>query len=132
MSRVLTGIQSTNIPHLGNVLGAMLPAIRMSEKTGNDSLFFIANLHSITTVKDAAFLRNSTNGVAAAWIALGFNTEKNILFRQSDVTEVCELAWYLNCFTPFPMLQNAHSFKDKSDRLSDVNVGLFAYPVYMM
>jgi tryptophanyl-tRNA synthetase len=131
MSRVLTGIQSTNIPHLGNVLGAMLPAIRMSEKTGNDSLFFIANLHSITTVKDASFLRNSTNGVAAAWIALGFNTEKNILFRQSDVAEVCELAWYLNCFTPFPMLQNAHSFKDKSDRLSDVNVGLFAYPVLM-
>jgi tryptophanyl-tRNA synthetase len=131
MSRVLTGIQSTNIPHLGNVLGAMLPAIKMSEKTGNDALFFIANLHSLTTVKDASFLKNSTNGVAAAWLALGFNTENNILFRQSDVTEVCELAWYLNCYTPFPMLQNAHSFKDKSNRLSDVNVGLFAYPVLM-
>jgi tryptophanyl-tRNA synthetase len=131
MARILTGIQSTNIPHLGNVLGAMLPAIKMSEEPSNESIFFIANLHTITSVKDAAFISNSTKGVAAAWLALGFNTQKNILFRQSDVAEVCELAWYLNCFAPFPMLQNAHSFKDKSERLSDVNVGLFSYPVLM-
>lgn len=131
MARILTGIQSTNIPHLGNILGAMLPAIEMSRKTENEALLFIADLHSLTTVKDAAFRRNSTLGVAAAWIALGFDTEKNILYRQSDVPEVCELTWYLNCFTPFPMLANAHSFKDKSERLSDVNSGLFTYPVLM-
>ncbi|MGZ3862772.1 MAG: tryptophan--tRNA ligase [Bacteroidia bacterium] len=131
MSRILTGIQSTNIPHLGNILGAMLPAIEMSKDPENESLFFIADMHSLTTVKDANFRRNSTLGVAAAWIALGFDTDKNILYKQSDVPEVCELTWYLNCFTPFPMLQNAHSFKDKSSRLSDVNAGLFTYPVLM-
>lgn len=131
MSRILTGIQSTNIPHLGNILGAMLPAIEMSKDPKNNCLFFIADLHSLTTIKDAEFLRNSTYSVAAAWLALGFDVEKNLLYRQSDVPEVCELTWYLNCFTPFPMLANAHSFKDKSDRLSDVNAGLFTYPVLM-
>src|SRR5437868_6912612 len=131
MSRILTGIQSTNVPHLGNILGAMMPAIEMSRDPANEALLFIADLHSLTTVKDAEFRRNSTLGVAAAWIALGFDTEKNLLYRQSDVPEVCELTWYLNCFTPFPMLANAHSFKDKSERLSDVNSGLFTYPVLM-
>jgi tryptophanyl-tRNA synthetase len=131
MSRILTGIQSTNIPHLGNILGAMLPAIEMSKDQKNNCLFFIADLHSLTTIKDAEFRRNSTYSVAAAWLALGFDVEKNLLYRQSDVPEVCELTWYLNCFTPFPMLANAHSFKDKSDRLSDVNAGLFTYPVLM-
>ncbi|MDP2387993.1 MAG: tryptophan--tRNA ligase [Bacteroidota bacterium] len=131
MSRILTGIQSTNIPHLGNILGAMLPAISMSKEPNNNCLFFIADLHSLTTIKDAAFRRDSTYAVAAAWLALGFDVEKNLLYRQSDVPEVCELTWYLNCFTPYPMLANAHSFKDKSDRLSDVNAGLFTYPVLM-
>jgi tryptophanyl-tRNA synthetase len=131
MSRILTGIQSTNIPHLGNMLGAMLPAIEMSKEDKHQCLFFIADLHSITTIKDAEFRKNSTYAVAAAWLALGFDVNKNLLYRQSDVPEVCELTWYLNCFTPFPMLANAHSFKDKSDRLSDVNAGLFTYPVLM-
>lgn len=131
MSRILTGIQSTNIPHLGNILGAILPAIELSEKPGNDSLFFIADLHSLTTQKDAAFRIDSVNSVAATWLAFDFDTEKNIFYRQSRIPEVCELTWYLNCFTPFPMLANAHSFKDKSDRLSDVNAGLFTYPTLM-
>jgi tryptophanyl-tRNA synthetase len=131
MSRILTGIQSTNVPHLGNILGAILPAIELSRKQGNDSLFFIADLHTLTTVKDAKFMRESTYAVAATWLAMGFDTEKNIFYRQSDVTEVCELTWYLNCFTPYPMLANAHSFKDKASRLSDVNAGLFTYPVLM-
>ena len=69
--------------------------------------------------------------VAAAWLAFGFDTDKNVFYRQSDVPEVCELTWYLNCFTPFPMLANAHSFKDKAENLSDVNAGLFDYPVLM-
>lgn len=131
MARILTGVQSTNIPHLGNILGAIMPAIELSKNPQNDSLFFIADLHSLTTIKDAEFLKNSTDAVAATWLAFGFNTDKNIFYRQSDVTEVCELTWYLNCFTPFPMLANAHSFKDKSERLADVNAGLFTYPVLM-
>lgn len=131
MSRILTGIQSTNIPHLGNILGAIVPAIELSKLEGNESLFFIADLHSLTTIKDPAFIKESTDAVAATWLAFGFDTEKNIFYRQSDVTEVCELTWYLNCFTPFPMLANAHSFKDKSERLADVNAGLFTYPVLM-
>ncbi len=131
MSRILTGIQSTNIPHLGNILGAVLPAIKLSEDPKNESLFFIADLHSLTSKKDAQERISSVNSVAATWLAFDFDTEKNLLYRQSRIPEVCELAWYLNCFTPFPMLANAHSFKDKADRLSDVNAGLFTYPVLM-
>ena len=131
MARILTGIQSTGTPHLGNLLGAIIPAIKLSKSLENESLFFIADLHSFTLIRDPNLLRENTYATAAAWIAFGFDTEKNIFYRQSDVTEVCELAWYLNCFTPFPMLANAHSFKDKSDRLSDINSGLFTYPVLM-
>ena len=131
MSRILTGIQSTGRPHLGNLLGAILPAIELSRNPANDSLYFIADLHSLTTVRDPAVLRANTYAVAAAWLACGFDTGKNLFYRQSDVPQVTELAWYLSCFTPYPMLANAHSFKDKSDKLSDVNAGLFTYPVLM-
>lgn len=131
MSRILTGIQSTNIPHLGNILGAVLPAIELSKQPGNESLFFIADLHSLTTQKEATQRINSVNSVAATWLAFDFDTQKNLLYRQSRIPEVCELTWYLSCFTPFPMLANAHSFKDKSERLSDVYTGLFTYPVLM-
>jgi tryptophanyl-tRNA synthetase len=131
MARILTGVQSTNIPHLGNILGAIIPAIKLSEMAGNDSLFFIADLHALTTIKDAEFNKNSTDAVAATWLAFGFDVDKNIFYRQSDVPEVTELTWYLNCFTPYPMLANAHSFKDKAERLADVNAGLFTYPVLM-
>ena len=121
MARVLTGIQSTGVPHLGNLLGAIIPAIKISQNSKNESLFFIADLHSFTTVRDKKVLQENTYATAAAWLAFGFDTKKNLFYRQSDVPQVCELTWYLNCFTPFPMLANAHSFKDKSDRLSDVN-----------
>jgi len=131
MSRILTGIQSTGRPHLGNLLGAILPAVELSKNSANESLYFIADLHSLTTVRDAELLRQNTYAVAAAWLACGFDTEKNLFYRQSDVPQVTELTWYLSCFTPYPMLANAHSFKDKSDRLSDVNAGLFVYPVLM-
>lgn len=131
MTRILTGIQSSGRPHLGNLLGAIIPAIRLSKQSGNDSFFFIADLHSLTTIKDAKTRVDNVNAVAAAWLAFGFDVEKNYLYRQSRIPEVCELTWYLNCFAPFPMLANAHSFKDKADRLSDVNAGLFTYPVLM-
>lgn len=131
MARILTGIQSSGRPHLGNVLGAIAPAITLANDPKNESLFFIADLHSLTTIKDGETRVENVNAVAAAWLAFGFDTEKNMLYRQSRIPEVCELTWYLNCYTPFPMLANAHSFKDKADRLADVNAGLFTYPVLM-
>jgi len=131
MKRILTGIQSTNIPHLGNILGAILPAIELSKEPNNESLLFIADLHTLTSVKNPEFVKQSTYAVAATWLAFGLDTQKTIFYRQSRVPQVTELTWYLNCFTPFPMLANAHSFKDKSERLSDVNAGLFTYPVLM-
>lgn len=131
MARILTGIQSTNVPHLGNILGAILPAIELSRDEKNDSLFFIADLHTLTSKKDADFIKQSTNATAATWLAFGLDPKRTVFYRQSRVPQVTELTWYLNCFTPFPMLANAHSFKDKSERLSDVNAGLFTYPVLM-
>ncbi|QSE96775.1 tryptophan--tRNA ligase [Fulvivirga lutea] len=131
MSRILTGIQSSGRPHLGNILGAIVPGIELSKNEKNESLFFIADLHSLTTIKDAQVRQENINATAAAWLAFGFDTKKNIFYRQSHIPEVCELTWYLSCFTPYPMLANAHSFKEKSDKLSDVNAGLFTYPVLM-
>jgi tryptophanyl-tRNA synthetase len=131
MARILTGIQSTGVPHLGNILGAIIPAIHESNQAGNDAFLFIANLHTLTQIKDAAVVRENTYSVAATWLAFGLDVDRCTFYRQSDVPEVAELTWYLSCFTPMPMLQNAHSFKDKADRLSDVNVGLFTYPALM-
>jgi tryptophanyl-tRNA synthetase len=129
--RILTGIQSTGIPHLGNLLGAILPAISMGRSEGNDGFLFIADLHSFTTVRDPVQLRENTYAVAAAWLACGLDVDKVTFYRQSDVAEVTELAWHLGCLTPYPMLANAHSFKDKSENVSQVNAGLFYYPVLM-
>ena len=131
MARILTGIQSTGTPHLGNVLGAIRPAIEMSDTPGNEAFLFIADLHSLTTIRDAERLRSNTHAVAAAWVACGLNTDRCTFYRQSDVPEVAELTWYLGCSTPYPMLANAHSFKDKQERLHEVNAGLFYYPVLM-
>ena len=131
MSRILTGIQATGTPHLGNLLGAIIPAIELSKQDNNESFLYIANMHTLTLVKDAATLRQNTYEIAAAWLACGLDTEKTNFYRQSDIPETCELTWYLDCFFPFQRLQLAHSFKDKSDRLADVNVGLFNYPILM-
>lgn len=131
MARILTGIQSSGRPHLGNILGAIRPAIELSKAPENQSLFFIADLHSLTTIREATLLKDNVNAVAAAWLAFGFDTEKNLFYRQSHIPEVSELYWILCCHTPYPMLANAHSFKDKSEKLADVNAGLFTYPVLM-
>jgi len=131
MAKILTGIQSTGTPHLGNLLGAILPAIQMAKNPDNESFLFIADLHSITQIKDGAELRQNTYSVAAAWLACGLDTNRVVFYRQSDVTETTELAWYLSCFFPFQRLTLAHSFKDKADRLDDVNAGLFSYPMLM-
>ncbi len=131
MARILTGVQSTGTPHLGNLLGAVLPAIEMSQDIENDSFLFIADLHSLTQIKDGEQLRKNTFATAAAWLACGLNPDTTVFYRQSDVSEVTELAWYLNCFFPYQRLTLAHSFKDKAESLSDVNAGLFSYPMLM-
>jgi tryptophanyl-tRNA synthetase len=129
MARILTGIQSSGRPHLGNILGAILPGIELSRDPQNESFFFIADLHSLTTLKNGTEREEYVRAVAASWLAFGFDFNKNTFWRQSRVQEHTELAWYLNCFTPFPMLANATSFKEKAEKLSDVNAGLFTYPV---
>lgn len=131
MARILTGIQSTGVPHLGNLLGAILPAVKLANDPQNDSFLFIADLHSLTTIRDAEVLRSNTYHTAAAWLACGLDTDKTVFYRQSDVPEVTELAWYLNCFMSYKRLQLAHSFKDKADRMDMVNAGLFTYPMLM-
>jgi tryptophanyl-tRNA synthetase len=131
MSKILTGIQSTGTPHLGNLLGAIIPAIQMANEPGNESFLFIADLHSITQIKDGKTLRENTYSTAAAWLACGLDTNKVTFYRQSDVPQTAELSWYLSCFFPYQRLTLAHSFKDKSDRLEDVNAGLFIYPMLM-
>jgi len=131
MSRILTGIQSTGTPHLGNILGAILPAIRLAANPANESFLFIADMHSLTQIKDGATLRNNTYATAATWLAFGLDPENTVFYRQSDVPEVTELTWYLLCQYPYQRLTLAHSFKDKADRLDDVNGGLFTYPILM-
>lgn len=131
MSKILTGIQATGTPHLGNLLGAILPAIAMANKPENESFLFIADLHSVTQIKDGESLRENTYSVAATWLACGLDINKVIFYRQSDVPQTAELSWYLSCFFPFQRLTLAHSFKDKADHLEDVNAGLFTYPMLM-
>ena len=131
MARILTGIQSSGRQHLGNVLGAIKPALELASDPNNESYLFIADLHSLTSIKDGNLRRENVYATAAAWLACGLDPDNTVFYRQSDVQEVTEMTWYLSCFTPFPMLANAHSFKDKSENLSDVNAGLFTYPVLM-
>ena len=131
MAKILTGVQSTGTPQLGNLLGAIIPAIELSNNPANESFLFIADLHSITQIKDGKTLRENTYSTAAAWLACGLNVDKVIFYRQSDVPQTAELSWYLSCFFPFQRLTLAHSFKDKADRLEDVNAGLFSYPMLM-
>ena len=131
MARILTGIQSTGIPHLGNLLGAIIPAIKLSENPKNESFLFIADMHSLTQIKDGKVLKENTYAVAAAWLACGLDIEKVVFYRQSDVPQAAELAWYLTCYFPYQRLTLAHSFKDKVNRLEDINAGLFTYPMLM-
>lgn len=131
MPRVLTGVQATGTPHIGNILGAISPAIDLANSSTDDSFIFIADLHALTQIKDPEVLKQNTYEVAACWLALGLDTEKAVFYRQSDVPQVSELMWYLLNYFPFQRLTLAHSFKDKQDYLSDVNAGLFTYPILM-
>ncbi|MBL4746663.1 MAG: tryptophan--tRNA ligase [Flavobacteriaceae bacterium] len=131
MARVLTGVQSTGTPHLGNLLGAIVPAIEMSKNPNNESFLFIADMHSLTQIKDGNELRQNTYSTAAAWLAFGLDINKTVFYKQSDIPQTTELTWYLSCYYPYTRLTLAHSFKDKADRLDDVNAGLFSYPMLM-
>ena len=131
MSRILTGIQSTGTPHLGNILGAIIPALNLANEAENESFLFIADMHSLTQIKDGAQLKENSYATAATWLAFGLDTNKTVFYRQSDVPQVSELMWYLLCLYPFNRLSLAHSFKDKADRMDDVNGGLFTYPILM-
>ncbi|ATA73204.1 tryptophan--tRNA ligase [Capnocytophaga sp. H4358] len=131
MARILTGIQSTGTPHLGNILGAIMPAIEMAQNPENESFLFIADMHSLTQIKNGQELKANTYSVAATWLAFGLDYNKITFYRQSDVPQTAELTWYLSCFFPYQRLTLAHSFKDKADRLEDVNTGLFTYPMLM-
>ena len=131
MSRILTGVQSTGIPHLGNILGVILPAIKWSHSSYEPSFLFIADLHSITQIKDSKLLKENTYQVAAAWLACGLDSDRIIFYRQSDVPQVTELSWYLNCFYPYQRLKLSHSFKDKKGYLKNINAGLVTYPILM-
>lgn len=129
--RILTGIQSTGTPHLGNLLGAILPAVQLANEKSNESFLFIADMHASTQIKDGTMLRENTFQVACTWLACGLDPDRAVFYRQSDIPEVTELTWYLSCFYPYQRLTLAHSFKDKSDHLEDVNAGLFSYPMLM-
>ena len=131
MSRILTGVQSTGTPHLGNLLGAIIPAIEMANDPTNEAFLFIADMHSLTQIKDGKELRENTYSTAATWLACGLDINSSVFYRQSDIPQVTELSWYLSCFFPYQRLTLAHSFKDKADRLADVNSGLFTYPMLM-
>lgn len=131
MARVLTGVQSTGTPHLGNLLGAIIPAIEMANDPKNESFLFIADMHTLTQIKNGNIIKQNTYSTAATWLAFGLDISKTVFYRQSDIPEVTELTWYLSCFYPYQRLTLAHSFKDKADRLEDVNAGLFSYPMLM-
>ncbi len=127
--RILTGIQPSGKLHWGNYFGAMKSMFDLQEK--GENFMFIANYHAMTTVRDGAALREATRDVALDYLACGLDTEKTVMYRQSDVPEVQELAWYLSCLTPMGLLERCHSYKDKLARGMDATHGLFAYPVLM-
>lgn len=141
MKTVLTGIKPTGMPHLGNLLGAIQPAIEMSKKVDSNSryIYFIADYHALTSVRDAKQFKEDVYSVAATWLALGLNVENCILYRQGDVPEIFELTWILSCMTPKGDLNRAHSYKDRvakneeegRDPDQGVNMGLFNYPILM-
>jgi tryptophanyl-tRNA synthetase len=127
--RILSGIKPTGMPHIGNYFGMMRPAIEWQER--GEAYYFIADYHALTTVHDARMLREHSLGIALDFLACGLDPSRAVLFRQSDVPEVTELAWILSCVTPMPMLENCHAYKDHLAKEKVPSHGLFAYPVLM-
>lgn len=129
--RILSGVQPSGQLHIGNYFGAIRQFVQLQADAANDCYYFVADLHAMTTIKDGAVLRDNTFRVAADFIALGLEPERSVLYRQSDVPEVAELAWMLSTVTPMGLLQRGHSYKDKVAKGITPNHGLFAYPVLM-
>jgi tryptophanyl-tRNA synthetase len=129
--RILSGIQPTGELHLGNYFGAIQQHLRLQDEHPGECLFFIADYHALTSVRDADALRGWVRDVAVTYLALGLDIEKAALFRQSDIPEVTELTWMLECVTGMGLLERAHSFKDKIAHGIKPNVGLFTYPALM-
>ncbi len=127
--RVLTGIKPTGRPHLGNYLGSIRPAVALSKE--RETFLFIADLHALTTIRDATELRELVCDVAATWLACGLDPERTVFYRQSDVPEISELNWILACYTGQGLLDRAHAYKAARDTGEEVNVGLYTYPVLM-
>jgi tryptophanyl-tRNA synthetase len=127
--RILSGIKPTGKPHIGNYFGMMRPAIEWQDR--GEAFYFIADYHALTTVRDPAALRENSRGVALDFLACGLDPAKAVLFRQSDVPQVTELAWILTCMAPMPMLENCHAYKDQIGKEKTIFHGLFAYPVLM-
>ncbi len=137
---VLTGIKPTGIPHLGNLVGAIEPALKLSHSRDKRALYFIADYHALTGLKDAQLLHDYSRSLAATWIALGLDPNRVVFYRQSDVPEVFELSWILACFTPKGLMNRAHAYKaavqknqedGEADLDAGVNMGLYTYPVLM-
>lgn len=137
---ILTGIKPTGFLHLGNLLGAVKPAVSLSQNRQNQGFYFLADYHALITVKNGQELNRYTMEMAASWIALGLDPDNVVLYRQSDVPEIFELAWILGCFTPKGLMNRAHAYKAKrqhnesrGERTLDagINMGLFTYPLLM-
>lgn len=129
--RILSGVQPSGIQHLGNYFGAMKNHVAL-QNSGMESFIFIADLHSLTTVRDPKLLQQLTMDLALDYFAIGLDPEKTVFFRQSDVKEHTELTWILNCVTPVSMLEQSHAYKDAvSKGIKDATGGLFTYPVLM-
>ncbi|WP_185865261.1 tryptophan--tRNA ligase [Blattabacterium cuenoti] len=131
MKNILTGIRSTGVPHLGNILSVIIPSVKISTNNNQkNSLFiFIADLHSLIETDNIPYIKENVYQIAAAWLAFGLNTDNCLFYRQSDIPEVTELAWYLGCFFPYNRLLLSHSFKEKKNK--QINLGLFTYPILM-
>ena len=129
MKRILSGIKPTGKPHIGNYFGMMRPAIEWQDR--GEAFYFIADYHALTTVRDPKALREFTRGAALDFLSCGLDPAKAVLFKQSDVPQVCELSWLLSTITPMPMLENCHAYKDHLAKGVVPNHGLFAYPVLM-
>ena len=132
MARILTGMQASGDPHIGNYFGMMKPALEFQDNPEYDNFYFLADLHSLTSHKDIKIFAENQKKCVLDWLALGMNPEKSFFYRQSDLAGIhAEMAWYLNCFMSMGLLERAHSYKDKKARGLETNVGLFTYPVLM-
>ncbi|WII92766.1 tryptophan--tRNA ligase [Kingella negevensis] len=138
-TRVLTGVTTTGIPHLGNYVGAIRPAIQAAAQDNTESYLFLANYHGLIKCHDPEMIAQSTQAVAATWLACGLDTERTTFYRQSDIPEIPELNWILTCITAKGLMNRAHAYKaavDKNvaedqDPDFEVEMGLYSYPILM-